>query len=102
VQPQREQIKKCLLAVGRARIQLYQFRIQLAILIVGSGNSCKANWVVENCEGWMAYSRLKLYCFCGTVVSGRLSVRRRHALRGQSCAEAGLARSTVLDESAVL
>jgi hypothetical protein len=55
VKPQREQVKKCLLGVRRARIHLYQFRIQLAILIVGSGNSCKVNWVVENCEGWMAY-----------------------------------------------
>jgi hypothetical protein len=43
VEPQREQVKKGLLAVCRARIQLYQLRIQLAILILGSGNSCKVN-----------------------------------------------------------
>jgi hypothetical protein len=49
VKPEREQVKKCLLSVRRARIHLYQFRIQLAILILGSGNSCKVNWVVENC-----------------------------------------------------
>jgi hypothetical protein len=49
MKPQREQVKKCLLAVRRARIHLCQFRIQLAILIVGSGNSFKVNWVVENC-----------------------------------------------------
>jgi hypothetical protein len=46
VKPQREQVTK-FLAVGRARIHLDQFRIQLAILTLG--NSCKVNWVVENC-----------------------------------------------------
>ena len=36
MKPQREQVKKYLLAVRRARIHLYQFRIQLAILTLGS------------------------------------------------------------------
>jgi len=50
VKPPREQVKKCLLAVGRARIHFYQFRNSiLAIRILGSRISCKVNWVVENC-----------------------------------------------------
>lgn len=51
---QREQVNRCLLAVRRARIHLYQFRIQLVILTLGSEMVVRLIGLLRTAkDGWL-------------------------------------------------
>ena len=86
MKPQPEQVRKCHLAVRRARIHLEEFRIQLAILTLGSEMAVRLSESLKTAkDGWLTV--VKLDWFRGGVRSGRPSVRRRHTSRGQGYAK---------------
>jgi hypothetical protein len=102
VKPQREPVEVSSRAVRRARIHLDQSRIQLAILTLGSEIVVRLIGLLKTAkDGWLT---VDLNCIASAA---RWSPADYRSAGGTPCAakaarKQGLARSTVLDESAVL